>query len=156
MLSFEIMGAGGFNAWTIVSQSWAIIAAAFIVIVPLVQEVIFTFLAASAVAPPVVPLLVYLLHLLLPLLLLILLMFLLILIFSWMPQLLLEEQLLVNYCTFGSFCSRTVLLEPNSKTLFLLFSGLGNMEAEQGELSWPLSLQTRVREWDHEDGQWYD
>jgi len=36
----DILGWEGFNVWTIVSRIWALIAATFIIIVPLVQEVI--------------------------------------------------------------------------------------------------------------------
>lgn len=39
MLSVEMLSWKAFNAWTIVSRTWALIAAAFIIIVPFVQEV---------------------------------------------------------------------------------------------------------------------
>ena len=43
MLTVNVLDNQGFLAWTTLSRGWAIVAAAFIIIVPLVQEVnIFT------------------------------------------------------------------------------------------------------------------
>ena len=39
MLSVDVLSFGGFNAWTIISRGWAIVAATFIIIVPMYQEV---------------------------------------------------------------------------------------------------------------------
>ena len=39
MLSVDVLSFAGFNAWTILSRAWALVAATFIIIVPLVQEV---------------------------------------------------------------------------------------------------------------------
>ncbi len=39
MLSVGVLDWKGFNAWTIISRVWAVIAATFIIVVPLVQEV---------------------------------------------------------------------------------------------------------------------
>ena len=39
MLTSEVLTATGFGVWTMVSRIWALIAATFIIIVPLVQEV---------------------------------------------------------------------------------------------------------------------
>ena len=41
MLSVDLLDLNKFNIWTIVSRGWAAIAATFIIIVPLVQEVSF-------------------------------------------------------------------------------------------------------------------
>ena len=40
MLTINVLDVNGFLAWTTLSRGWAYIAAAFIIIVPLVQEVI--------------------------------------------------------------------------------------------------------------------
>ena len=40
MLSVHILDLSGFGVWTTISQAWAIIAAIFIITVPLVQEVL--------------------------------------------------------------------------------------------------------------------
>jgi len=37
--SFDIMGFSGFNTWTIISRGWAMVAAVFIIVLPLFQEV---------------------------------------------------------------------------------------------------------------------
>jgi hypothetical protein len=42
MLSIDMLDLAGFKAWTIISRVWAFIAAAFIITVPLVQEVTWT------------------------------------------------------------------------------------------------------------------
>ena len=39
MLSVDMLDLSGFTAWTIISRIWAFVAATFIIIVPLVQEV---------------------------------------------------------------------------------------------------------------------
>ena len=39
MLSIDILDLSKFSAWTILSRVWALLAASFIIIVPLVQEV---------------------------------------------------------------------------------------------------------------------
>ena len=39
MLSVHILDLAGFDVWTIISQCWAFIAAAFIITVPLAQEI---------------------------------------------------------------------------------------------------------------------
>eukprot|EP00091_Calanus_sinicus_P004456 TRINITY_DN14777_c0_g2_i1.p2 TRINITY_DN14777_c0_g2~~TRINITY_DN14777_c0_g2_i1.p2 ORF type:complete len:114 (+),score=27.49 TRINITY_DN14777_c0_g2_i1:136-477(+) len=39
MLSIDILDLSGFNVWTTMSRGWAFVAAAFIIIVPLYQEV---------------------------------------------------------------------------------------------------------------------
>ena len=44
MLSVEVLDLSGFSTWTIISRAWAILAAAFIIFVPLMQEVCFTSL----------------------------------------------------------------------------------------------------------------
>ncbi len=42
MLSVDVLKLDGFNAWTILSRVWGLVAGAFIIIVPLVQEVSLT------------------------------------------------------------------------------------------------------------------
>ena len=44
MLSIDMLDFSGFNAWTIISRVWAFVAATFIIVVPLVQEVNCIFL----------------------------------------------------------------------------------------------------------------
>ena len=39
IFSFDIMGFSGFNTWTIISRVWALVAAVFIIVLPLFQEV---------------------------------------------------------------------------------------------------------------------
>ena len=39
MLSVDVMNSYGFAVWTTLSRGWAFVAATFIIIVPLVQEV---------------------------------------------------------------------------------------------------------------------